>query len=105
MPPEGRLGPFTELPARTIAEQSLSLAQVAKRVNRQAEKDGVRLATTKQQVFRWRRGPQVPEPQMVRWLATALDRPVEEFAVAAHRQRQLLRGRPEPSPGPPPRRE
>jgi tetratricopeptide (TPR) repeat protein len=86
--------------ARTIAEQSLSLAQVAKRVDRQAEKDGVRLATTKQQVFRWRRGPQVPEPQMVRWLATALDRPVEEFAVAAHRQRQLLRGRPEPSPGP-----
>ena len=40
------------------------------------------MATTKQQVFRWRRGPQVPEPQMVRWLATALDRPVEEFAVA-----------------------
>ena len=88
MPPEGRPGPFTELLARTIAEQSLSLAQVAKRVDQQAEKDGVRLATTKQQVFRWRRGPQVPEPQMVRWLATALDRPVEEFAVAA--QQQLL---------------
>jgi tetratricopeptide (TPR) repeat protein/transcriptional regulator with XRE-family HTH domain len=100
MPPEGRPGPFTELLAWTIAEQSLSLAQVAKRVDRQAEKDGVRLATTKQQVYRWRRGPQVPEPQMVRWLAAALDRPVEEFAVAAHRQRQLLRGRPEPSPGP-----
>jgi tetratricopeptide (TPR) repeat protein len=100
MPPEGRPGPFTELLARAIVEQSLSLAQVAKRVDQQAEKDDVRLATTKQQVYRWRRGPQVPEPQMVRWLATALDRPVEEFAVAAHRQRQVLRGRPEPSPGP-----
>jgi tetratricopeptide (TPR) repeat protein len=100
MPPEGRPGPFTELLARTIAKQSLSLAQVAKRVDQQAEMDGVRLATTKQQVYRWRRGPQVPEPQMVRWLAAALDKPVEEFAVAAHRQRQLLRGRPEPSPGP-----
>ena len=44
MPPEGRPGPFTELLARTIAEQSLSLAQVAKRIDRQAEKDGVRLA-------------------------------------------------------------
>ena len=99
MPPEGRPGPFTELLARTIAERSLSLAQVAKRVDQQAEKDGVRLATTKQQVFRWRRGPQVPEPQMVRWLATAgsAGRGVRR---CAHRRRRLLRGRPEPSPGP-----
>jgi tetratricopeptide (TPR) repeat protein/transcriptional regulator with XRE-family HTH domain len=98
MPPEGPLGPFTELLARTITEQSLSLAQVARRVDQEAAKDGEKLETTKQQVYRWRRGPQVPGPQMVRWLAAALNRPVEEFAVAAHRQRQLLKERPESSP-------
>jgi tetratricopeptide (TPR) repeat protein/transcriptional regulator with XRE-family HTH domain len=101
MPPEGPPGPFTELLARTIAEQSLSLAQVARRVDQEAEKDNVKLATTKQQVYRWRRGPQVPGPQMVRWLAGALDRPLEEFADAAHRQRQVLKARPEPGQNPP----
>jgi tetratricopeptide (TPR) repeat protein len=101
MPPEGPPGPFTELLARTIAEQSLSLAQVARRVDQEAQKDNVKLATTKQQVYRWRRGPQVPGPQMVRWLAGALDRPLEEFADAAHRQRQVLKARPEPGQNPP----
>jgi transcriptional regulator with XRE-family HTH domain len=99
--PEGPPGPFTELLARTIAEQSLSLAQVARRVDQEAAKDNVKLATTKQQVYRWRRGPQIPGPQMVRWLAGALDRPLEEFADAAHRQRQVLKARPEPGQSPP----
>ncbi len=98
MPPERPARPFTELLDRTITEQSLSLTRVAKLVDKAAAKDDEKLATTKQQVFRWRRGPQVPEPQMVRWLAAALNRPVEEFAVAAHRQRQLLKARPQPRP-------
>jgi tetratricopeptide (TPR) repeat protein len=98
MPPERPARPFTELLDRTITEQSRSLAQVAKLVDKAAEQDGQKLATTKQQVYRWRHGPQVPEPQTVRWLAVALNQPVEEFAVAAHRQRQLLKTPLQPRP-------
>ena len=98
MPPERSSRPFTELLDRAITEQSLT--DVARRVDQAAAKDNQRLATTKQQVYRWRHGPQVPEPQVVRWIATALDRPVEEFAVAAHQQRQLLRARAQPQPSP-----
>jgi tetratricopeptide (TPR) repeat protein len=100
MPPERSSRPFTELLDRAITEQSFSLTQVARRVDQAAAKDNQRLATSKQQVYRWRHGPQVPEPQVVRWIATALDRPVEEFAVAAHQQRQLLRARVQPQPSP-----
>jgi tetratricopeptide (TPR) repeat protein len=98
MPPERPAHPLTELLDRTITEQSRSLTQVAKLVDKAAEQDGQKLATTKQQVYRWRHGPQVPEPQTVRWLAVALNQPVQEFAVAAHRQRQLLKARPQPRP-------
>jgi transcriptional regulator with XRE-family HTH domain len=100
MPPERSSRPFTELLDRAITEQSFSLTQVARRVDQAAAEDNQRLATTKQQVYRWRHGPQVPEPQVVRWIATALERPVEEFATAAHQQRQLLRGRAHPQPSP-----
>lgn len=100
MPPERSSRPFTELLDRAITEQSFSLTQVARRVDQAAAKDNQRLATTKQQVYRWRHGPQVPEPQVVRWIATALDRPVEEFAVAAHQQRQLLSARAQLQPSP-----
>jgi transcriptional regulator with XRE-family HTH domain len=100
MPPERSSRPFTELLDRAITEQSFSLTDVARRVDQAAAKDNQRVATSKQQVYRWRHGPQVPEPQVVRWIATALDRPVEEFAVAAHQQRQLLRARVQPQSSP-----
>jgi hypothetical protein len=72
-----------------IAEQSLSLTEVARRVDNAAAAEGQRLETSKQQVYRWRHGLQVPQPQTVRWLATALNLQVKELAVAAERQRQL----------------
>ncbi len=80
---------FSELVDRVIAEQSLSLTEVARRVDNVAAAEGQHPETSKQQVHRWRRGPQVPQPQTVRWLAAALNHPVKDFAVAAERQRQL----------------
>ena len=57
MPPERSSRPFTELLDRAITEQSFSLTDVARRVDQAAAKDNQRLATTKQQVYRWRHGP------------------------------------------------
>jgi len=82
--------PFSELVDRAIAEQSLSLAEVARRVDNAAAAEGQHPETSKQQVHRWRRGTQVPQPQTVRWLAAALNQPVKDFAAAAEQQRRLL---------------
>jgi tetratricopeptide (TPR) repeat protein len=82
--------PFSELVDHVIAERSLSLAEVARRVDDAAAAEGQHPETSKQQVHRWRRGPQVPQPSTVRWLATALGQPVEDLAAAAERQRRLL---------------
>ncbi len=81
--------PFSELVDRAIADQSLSLTEVARRVDNAAGVEGERLDTSKQQVHRWRRGPQVPQPQTVRWLAVALNQPIKQLAAAAEHQRSL----------------
>ena len=82
--------PFTELVDRAITESSMSLAEVARGVDQAAAKDGVKLATTKQQVWRWRRGPGVPSAPTIRWLAGALGQGVRDFVSAAAEQRALL---------------
>jgi hypothetical protein len=86
--------PFTELLARAITESSMSLPEVARAVDKAAADDGIRVATTKQQVWRWKHGPTVPNTSAVRWLAKALAQPVPVFARAAAEQRALV-GEPE----------
>jgi transcriptional regulator with XRE-family HTH domain len=89
--------PFAALVDRAIADQSLSLTDVARRVDDAADADHEHVETSKQQVHRWRRGPQVPYPQTVRWLAIALNQPIKELAAAADQQRDLLEGNPDTS--------
>lgn len=86
--------PFTELLVRAITESSMSLPEVARAVDKAAADDRVTVATTKQQVWRWKHGPTVPSTSAVRWLAKALAQPVAVFARAAAEQRALV-GEPE----------
>jgi transcriptional regulator with XRE-family HTH domain len=92
--------PDPELPLANMLRtarrrRSLSLQEVANRVNREAAADGERgVSTNRKRVHSWE-GGEIPRPDALRWLARVLGLDLDELTRAAHAQltrRQALRG-------------
>jgi len=79
--------PLAELVAAQRRRQSLSLAEVARRLRRAAVAEGSHCGATRQWASELERKGRIPRPDMLRWLAVALGLPVEEVAAAAEQQR------------------
>ena len=87
--------PLAELVAERRTRLSLSLAAVAKRMGTAADLEGSYSGASRQTIHQIEQG-RIPHPDALRWLAVALDLPVERVAAAAREQRmnrrQLLGG-------------
>jgi transcriptional regulator with XRE-family HTH domain len=87
--------PLAELVAERRARLSLSLATVAKRMGTAADQEGSYSGASRQTIHQIEQG-RIPHPDALRWLAVALELPVERVVVAAREQRmnrrQLLGG-------------
>src|SRR4029453_16664505 len=71
--------------------RSLSLGGVARRMHQAAEQEGNRhCGATRQTIHQIERG-RIPHPDALRWLAAALELPIERVAVAAREQRMNRR--------------
>lgn len=79
--------PLAELVAAQRRRQCLSLAEVARRLRRAAVAEGSHGGATRQWVSELERKGRIPRPDALRWLAVALELPVEEVATAAEQQR------------------
>ncbi len=90
--------PFSRLVATQRERLSLSLAEVARRMRKAAEAEGTYCGTDPQTIHEYERG-RAPHPDGIRWLATALELPLDQAVEAARQQRQNRRP-PKPS-GPP----
>jgi transcriptional regulator with XRE-family HTH domain len=90
----GRL-PLAELVAERRGRLSLSLAAVAKRMGAAADLEGSYSGASRQTIHEIEQG-RIPHPDALRWLAVALELPVEGVVAAAREQRmnrrQLLGG-------------
>jgi tetratricopeptide (TPR) repeat protein len=87
--------PLAELVSEQRARLSLSLGGVARRMQQAAEQEGNRhCGATRQTIHQIERG-RIPHPDALRWLAVALELPIDRVAAAAREQRmnrrQLLR--------------
>jgi transcriptional regulator with XRE-family HTH domain len=87
--------PLAELVAERRARLSLSLAAVAKRMGTAADQEGSYSGASRQTIHQIEQG-RIPHPDALRWLAVALELPVERVVAAAREQRmnrrQLLGG-------------
>jgi transcriptional regulator with XRE-family HTH domain len=87
--------PLAELVAERRGRLSLSLAAVAKRMGTAADQEGSYSGASRQTIHQIEQG-RIPHPDALRWLAVALELPVEQVVVAARAQRmnrrQLLGG-------------
>jgi len=77
--------PLAALIAREMDRQNLSLGDLAKKVRDAARDQRDNSGTTRQTVHNWRNG-QNPRPAAQRWLAAALDLPLDVVADAARQQ-------------------
>ncbi len=69
--------------AESRSRRSLSLSDVARRVRQAAAREGVTTcAVTRHTVYKWERAT-IPRPDSLRWLAAALELPVEVLVEAA----------------------
>jgi transcriptional regulator with XRE-family HTH domain len=86
---------LAELVAERRARLSLSLAAVAKRMGIVADQEGSYSGASRQTIHQIEQG-RIPHPDALRWLAAALELPVERVVAAAREQRmnrrQLLGG-------------
>ncbi len=73
--------------SRECRRQSLTTAEFIRRIAEAAEQDGRQAAPDRQSVYRWRHGRKTPNADTARWIAVALDQPVELVVEAAERQR------------------
>ena len=92
---QGQRLPLVALLVEGRLRQSLSLNDVAMRVQRAAKAEGRTSETNKKTVSRWEHG-ETPRPDSLRWLASALNIPLDRAVAAAHLQRahgQLRHGR------------
>jgi transcriptional regulator with XRE-family HTH domain len=87
--------PLAELVSAQRTRLSLSLAAVAKRMRTAADLEGDHCGASRQTIHEIEQG-RIPHPDALRWLAVALELPVEQVAAAAREQRmnrrQLLQG-------------
>jgi transcriptional regulator with XRE-family HTH domain len=70
--------------ART--RRSLSLGDVAIRVRRAAAREGRSSRATRHVVHKWERRGTIPRADSLRWLAEALDVPIDVMVAAAGRR-------------------
>jgi transcriptional regulator with XRE-family HTH domain len=90
----GHDGHPTQLPLAALLiegrlRQSLSLNDVAVRVRLAAKAEGQNAATNKKTVSRWEHG-EIPRPDSLRWLSSALGIPLERAVAAAHVQKPAV---------------
>ena len=88
--PAGRSGerlPLAALVAGQRRRLSLSLGELARRVQRAAEAEGTWCGATRQDLNQVERKGRIPHPDRLRWLAHALELPVAQVAQAAQQQR------------------
>jgi len=83
---QGQRLPLVALLVDGRLRQSLSLNDVAMRVQRAAKAEGRTSETNKKTVSRWEHG-ETPRPDSLRWLASALNIPLDRAVAAAHLQR------------------
>jgi transcriptional regulator with XRE-family HTH domain len=80
---------------RLVVEQrhhlSLSQTDVVRRIHNAAKADGRQSGATKQWISEIERTGRIPHPDALRWLAAAIDLPVERVVAAADEQRRLRR--------------
>jgi transcriptional regulator with XRE-family HTH domain len=77
--------PFAELVSGARRRQGLSLNGVARGIHAAARQEGTHCGTTRQAILGYERG-RIPHADLRRWLAVALDLPLEEVAAAAEAQ-------------------
>jgi transcriptional regulator with XRE-family HTH domain len=77
---------------RLVVEQrhhlSLSQTDVVRRIHNAAKADGRQSGATKQWISEIERTGRIPHPDALRWLAAAIDLPVERVVAAADEQRR-----------------
>ena len=87
--------PLAELVAEQRTRLSMSLAAVARRMGTAADREGSYSGASRQTIHQIEQG-RIPHPDSLRWLAVALELPVQQIAAAAREQRmkrrQALRG-------------
>jgi transcriptional regulator with XRE-family HTH domain len=89
-----RSQPLGQLVIAQRQRLSLSLADVARRVRQAAKAEGRQSGATRQWVSEIERKGRFPRPDGLRWLAGAIELPIEEVAEAAAAQRRALRPAP-----------
>jgi transcriptional regulator with XRE-family HTH domain len=82
--------PLAELVGAQRARLSLSLAAVARRMREAADLEGDHCGASRQTIHEVEQG-RIPHPDALRWLAAALELPVEQVAAAAGEQRMNRR--------------
>jgi transcriptional regulator with XRE-family HTH domain len=82
--------PLAELVAEQRVRLSLSLAAVAKRMGTAADEEGSYSGASRQTIHQIEQG-RIPHPDALRWLAVALELPVERVVAAAREQRMNRR--------------
>jgi tetratricopeptide (TPR) repeat protein len=91
---------------RLVVEQrhhlSLSQTDAVRRIHNAAKAEGRQSGATKQWISEIERTGRIPHPDALRWLAAAIEVPVERVVAAADEQRRLRR-RDAPVGGQPPR--
>ena len=85
------LYPLGELVSERRKQKSLSLAGVAKLVQDAARKEHQYCGATRQTISAIERGERIPHPDGLRWLAIALDLPLDLVVHAAEQQRMNRR--------------
>jgi tetratricopeptide (TPR) repeat protein len=70
---------------------SLSQTDAVRRIHNAAKAEGRQSGATKQWISEIERTGRIPHPDALRWLATAIEVPVERVVVAADEQRRLRR--------------
>jgi transcriptional regulator with XRE-family HTH domain len=83
--------PFAQLIAEARERRDLSLHGVARGMCEAAREEGTYCGTTRQSIHSYERG-RIPYRDAMRWLAAALDLPLEDLRAAARRQRRYRLG-------------
>jgi transcriptional regulator with XRE-family HTH domain len=83
--------PFAVLVATQRRRLGMTLSDVAEAANQAAERSSQPSGAQRTTIYEYERGPRVPYPQTLRWLAEALQLPLEKLADAAQQQRDFVR--------------
>jgi transcriptional regulator with XRE-family HTH domain/tetratricopeptide (TPR) repeat protein len=83
--------PLAWLIASERRDQSVSQEQLARRLRHLARAEHTHCGAHRQTINRYERGRIIPNPDTLRWLATALSLPTGQMVAAAERQRAIVR--------------